>query len=424
MIPRKRLDISWSDLLFAFSRCLLPHSSQPQKNIECFWGTETQTFVCLSIRTGFDLLLQSLQLPEGSEVLMSALTIRDMVRIVEAHKLIPIPLDIDPETLSVRPETLAKALSPKSRMIVLAHLFGSQMSLDPLIPLARKAQLFIVEDAAQAYSGPEFKGHPKVDLSMFSFGTIKTSTAFGGAIFHFREASLCQTLKEKYRNYPLQTRSSFGKRLFKYSLLKALSFPLCFTLFYWFCQRTHRSYDQILNQSIRGFADASHFFEAIRLSPSFPLLALLERRLQHFNSRSLDQRKQTAHAFIEKLSSPCYPGVLAESHSFWVFPYYSDRPLELMEVLRNKGFDATRGSSSMETIPPSPMRPEIQPLFTTQLLQKLLYLPIYPQVSLRHLEKLSQALKDFEKLYPLQAIPSASSSSMDTKKGSLSSISF
>ena len=107
MIPRKRLDIGWSDLLYGMRCCLgAGDPARVRERIERAWsseGTEGAGLACLSVRSGFDALLAVLAFPPGSEVLMSALTIRDMTRIVEEHGLIPVPVDLDPRTLAVRP---------------------------------------------------------------------------------------------------------------------------------------------------------------------------------------------------------------------------------------------------------------------------------------------------------------------------------
>src|SRR5690606_37140318 len=81
------------------------------------WGPSGDALACLSVRTGFDLLLQALQLPPGSEVLLSAITIADMARIIQAHGLVPVPVDLDPETLQVCSARLETLLSPRTRML-------------------------------------------------------------------------------------------------------------------------------------------------------------------------------------------------------------------------------------------------------------------------------------------------------------------
>ena len=101
---------------------------------------------------------------------MSAITHPDMVRIVEAHDLRPIPVDIDCDTLACRIDVLERALTPKTRLLVVAHLFGGRMSLAPLADVTRRDGLLLVEDCAQAFRGPADAGDALADVSLFSFG--------------------------------------------------------------------------------------------------------------------------------------------------------------------------------------------------------------------------------------------------------------
>ena len=61
--------------------------------------------------TGFDLLLQTLRLPAGSEVLCSAITIPDMIHVLRHHNLVPVPVDVDFETLAVDGDALERAVT-------------------------------------------------------------------------------------------------------------------------------------------------------------------------------------------------------------------------------------------------------------------------------------------------------------------------
>lgn len=100
----------------------------------------------LSVRTAFDLYLKTLKLPRGSLVICSALTIPDMVTIFEEHGLVPVPVDLDPETLAPEPGSLeaeverygggcdvvengvgAQQQQQRVRAIYVAHVFGAQV---------------------------------------------------------------------------------------------------------------------------------------------------------------------------------------------------------------------------------------------------------------------------------------------------------
>ena len=111
---RKRIDIAWSDLAAGLAGVIFRFQREPLEHaIEKAWTNSDRAVVsCLSVRSGWDLWLGELDLPKGSEVLMSAMTIPDMADIAMGHGLVPVPLDLDPVTAVPTPETLRQALHP------------------------------------------------------------------------------------------------------------------------------------------------------------------------------------------------------------------------------------------------------------------------------------------------------------------------
>ena len=104
MIPRKRLDIAWADILHGVLFCVWSEAPETiRKRIESEWCPGDASLACLSVRSGFDALLHALDFPPGSEMLVSAVTIPDMVRIIEARGFVPVPVDIEMRQLAVRP---------------------------------------------------------------------------------------------------------------------------------------------------------------------------------------------------------------------------------------------------------------------------------------------------------------------------------
>ena len=84
-------------------------------------------------------------------------------------------------------------------MIVVAHIFGSRSPLDEVLEVARNHDLLVVEDCAQAFMGMQYMGEHRADVSMFSFGTIKTATSFGGAIVHVKNPVVLEEMRRRER---------------------------------------------------------------------------------------------------------------------------------------------------------------------------------------------------------------------------------
>lgn len=67
-------------------------------------------------------------------------------------------------------------------MIVLSYIYGARFDSKDIIDFCNKNGIFVVEDEAESFSSPTHTGSKNADATLFSYGTIKTNTAFGGAI--------------------------------------------------------------------------------------------------------------------------------------------------------------------------------------------------------------------------------------------------
>jgi dTDP-4-amino-4,6-dideoxygalactose transaminase len=313
--------------------------------------------IALSVRTGWDLLLAALGLPAGSEVITSAVTIPDMVRIIEERGLVPVPADIDAATLEVDIDQLERLITPRTRVILVAHLFGSRMEMGPIVELARRHNLLVVEDCAQAYIGPEYAGHPQTDVALFSFGPIKTATALGGAVVRVRDRALLARMSELQRAYPVQNRWAYLQRLAKYASFCVLSWPRVYGAAVRVLQWIGKDYDQALGNAAHSFAP-NEFFTQIRRQPCVPLVRMLARRLETFERRGtarLRRRAARGHELAHTLPAGMVVGDENLTHTFWVTPLRVRNRAEVIGALRAAGFDAT-GLSSLIVVPSRDLR--------------------------------------------------------------------
>jgi perosamine synthetase len=393
---RKRLDIGWSDLLFGAGRvCVPPDRTSVSRRVESLWPAVGNTLACLSVRSGFDLLLGAIDLPRGSEVLVSAITIRDMIRIIEHHGLVAVPVDLDPQRMAPAVEQWRRAITPATKMILVAHLFGGRTEMGPVVELARRHSLLVVEDCAQAFAGTQYEGDPQADASMFSFGTIKNSTALGGAILRVRDAEVLAKMRAVQESYPLQPRWPYFKRLAKYAMLKGLAArPICAS-FVHVCRAIGCNYDRMVNAAARGFP-GDDFFAQIRHRPSSSLLAMLERRLKCRNTARCERHAAKGKELAESLQrSLSCPGTTIVPNTYWVFPVVVRQPAELLEHLTRAGFDATQGQSLCVVSPPAD-RVGQKATAAEDLLANVVFLPFYPELPPREARRLAETILAFD----------------------------
>lgn len=393
MWVRKKIDIGWFDLLAGSLRGQFSKSHRKAvEALETCWSSTGDALACLSVRSGLDLTLQALQLPKGSEVLVSAITIPDMVKILKEHGLVPVPVDLEVSEMAPSLAMWKRAWSPKTRAILVAHLFGGRITLDPVIRWAKEMGLVVFEDCAQAFDGPAFRGHLSADVSMFSFGTIKTSTALGGALLRFRDHELLANVRQLQDAYPVQGRWNYLKRIFKYLMLKGVSQRQVFSVFVSFLRVFGHDYDRIMNSLVKGFA-GPNFFERIRKRPSTPLLVMMLRRLKHFSPERLAERTSIGghlHARIGNAAK--VPGFQSRPHNQWVFPILVDDPGQMISSLRSEGFDATQGQS-LVVVEGLPGR-QGSANTATSVLEKMVFLPCYPGISSHVLDRMAAVVRD------------------------------
>jgi len=389
---RKRLDISTKDLIYAASCCLTTGSrSAITQKIESIWDTENQkASVSFSVRTGFDLLLEALKFGQGDEVLISALTIPDMPEIIENHGLVPIPIDLTIDDLAPSVEKIEAAITTKTKAIVVAHLFGGIINLDKISEVAKRHHILLIEDCAQSFYSISYSGNPKSDVSMFSFGTIKTATALGGAIVIVRNnVPLANKMQKLYSAYPVQHRKKFLQKAIKYIFITFLSAPRIFPRVIKFIKRKNIDYDSYIHNLSRSFP-SGNFFENIRKQPCFPLLKLLLYRLETYQHKTIEARIERGNYLLQNLpDSLKFPGQLATFQSYWAFPILATEPQKVMDILRENGFDATNKNSLQ--IVGLERNSDTEAL--QQLQNQIVFLPLYPEIPMTELNRIIKLLQ-------------------------------
>ncbi|WP_298869350.1 aminotransferase class I/II-fold pyridoxal phosphate-dependent enzyme [uncultured Gimesia sp.] len=379
---RLRLDIGWRDLCYGFFSSLRPGSRQvAQETLEQVWSEGgNDALACLSVRSGFDLLLQALKLPIGSEVLFSAVTVQDMPLIAEAHDLIPVPVDVSGSDYHIDRSALQNAITSRSKLLVISHLFGARPDIQEILELARKHNLLVVEDCAQAWCEPDWRGNMQADASLFSFGTIKTATALGGALCRVRDPDILARMRDLQNHEPVQIGRQLTFKICKLTVLKAISTKRVFGILTAIGKRLGKNVDDILGGLTRGFSE-SNLLHQLRQQPSIGILRLLKHRLQTYDSRRINLRTKHALRLIDKLGlEKSQPELLDSRHSFWLFPFLTNQPDALKRHLQKHGFDTTQ-RGRLTVVPPASDQSSFNCPRATELLNQTLFLPCYPEMT-------------------------------------------
>jgi dTDP-3-amino-3,4,6-trideoxy-alpha-D-glucose transaminase len=127
------------------------------------------------------LALRALGIGPGDEVIVPANSFIATAEAVTLVGAIPRFVDVDEETALVTADRVAQAITARTRCVIPVHLFGRTLELDPIIAVARRAGLAVVEDACQAHGAwlGTHRAGAKADAGCFSFYPAKNLGAWG-----------------------------------------------------------------------------------------------------------------------------------------------------------------------------------------------------------------------------------------------------
>jgi perosamine synthetase len=370
-LPPHRLDLTMPHWLGAAAALLHRDDRRARSALERAWAPAGDGLAFLSVRSAFDCALSALDWPPGSEVLVSAVNIREMVDLLQAHGLVAVPLPLEPRTMQPLPGSLRRAVTPRTRGLLLAHLFGARADVAPLFAEARALGLICFEDAAQAFRGPDDRGDALADLAFFSFGTIKTATALGGALVRIGRPELRRRMAEIQASWPRQERRVYARKVGVALALLALQVPLVYTAFWALCRLRGTDSGAIARRLTRGFGGLGPgaLLRALRHRPSAALLVVLHRRLRCFAARTAGRLEARRSWGDQVAATVDVLGAHHGIHTHWLLPVRVDDVDAALAGLRAAGIDASGPSNVVDLDP------------RAQLMDRLVFVPAYPELS-------------------------------------------
>ncbi len=168
-----------------------PEVKNFQAELEKYLGVR-HVIPCANGTDALQIAMMGLGLEPGDEVITASFTYVATAEVIALLKLKPVLVDVIPGTFTIDPVAFEKAITDKTKAVVPVHLFGQCVEMDRIMAIARKHNLFVIEDAAQAigadYTMPDNSIHKAGtigDIGCTSFFPSKNLGCFGdgGAIF-------------------------------------------------------------------------------------------------------------------------------------------------------------------------------------------------------------------------------------------------
>lgn len=170
-----------------------PKTKRFEADFAAFLNGEVEAVAVNSATSGLHLALEACAVGPGDEVITTTYTFTataEVIRYLGAH---PVFVDIDRHTLNLNPDLVARAVTPRTRAILPVHIGGLACDMDPILQVAARHGLKVVEDAAHAlpatYRGRTI-GLLDSDATVFSFYATKTLATGEGGMLVTKDAAL------------------------------------------------------------------------------------------------------------------------------------------------------------------------------------------------------------------------------------------
>ena len=165
---------------------------------------------CVAVNSGtsaLHLALLSLGISAGDEVIIPSFTFAATANSVALTGAKPIFVDIDIKTYNIDPNLIENAITPSTKAIQVVHLYGLPADMTKIVEIAKRHNLLIIEDAAQAHNAA-INGQPVGtfgDAAAFSFYPTKNMTSGEGGMIVFKDKDAAR-LARLYRNQGMEKR--------------------------------------------------------------------------------------------------------------------------------------------------------------------------------------------------------------------------
>lgn len=168
-----------------------PQVQEFQEDLETYLGVK-HVVPCANGTDALQIAMMALGLDEGDEIIVPSFTYVATAEVIALLKLKPVMVEVDEHTFNVTADIIESAITPRTKAVVPVHLFGQSCDMEPIMAVAEKHGIYVIEDNAQAI-GSDYRFADGSSKKAGTIGHIGTTSFFpsknlgcygdGGAIF-------------------------------------------------------------------------------------------------------------------------------------------------------------------------------------------------------------------------------------------------
>jgi len=248
MISRRKAHILGSDLSQAIKARVNKNTdlsrwvAQWEQVFADFIGVKHAIAVS-SGRSGLGLILRSLQLAAGDEIIIPAYTLKDLVPVIQKLQLVPVPVDIDLGSFNISLAALESKITKRTKVIMATHIFGMPCEIDKILEIAKNRSLLVIEDCAHS-AGSEYQGRKTGSFgnaAFFSFESMKPVNTYGGGMVVTNDGAMADRIRAALAGYRKENSVPLKKIIMALVENTLFSTPIVYPLLYLLSSRRWNS---------------------------------------------------------------------------------------------------------------------------------------------------------------------------------------
>lgn len=198
------------DLWLAFKLLFQPWKWKRGSSVRLLeqrFAHEVQAQQAISFQRGRDalfILLQSLGIAEGDEVILQAYTCVVVPNAIQFLGATPVYVDIEKEGFNMDPALIEAAITPKTKALIIQHTFGEPADIEAIQAICKRHKLFLIEDCAHSL-GSTHQGKPVGsfgDAAIWSFGRDKVISSVWGGMVTTNQDELAHLVRSQQKALP------------------------------------------------------------------------------------------------------------------------------------------------------------------------------------------------------------------------------
>jgi len=345
-------------------------------------------------RHAMHLLLDSMNLVAGDEIILPADVLEDFIPLILEKDLKPVLVDIEKDSFNIDPTLIEKKITEKTKIILTIHRFGLPADIEKIRSISKKHNLRIIEDCAHGL-GASYKGKrigSFGEAAFFVFGPTKPVNTFGGGMITTDNAQLASSLKEKVKRCRINSKKVLAKIFVTYIEEIVIQSPIYALLNKLFVFKATRN---IMVNSFLGFHQS--------LKPKHSAFANIQAIVGLKQLSGLDERNKKRDLIAQKITkglNSLLEVQISEHNEGRIFHFFAARisgNIEKVELLRNRlllrGVDVGIREEFMDNAARFIGRESEYPV-TVDIFNKTMQLPMYDDMNEKETNKIMYTLND------------------------------